>query len=240
VAENPKGAAAAVSNAAYNLAVERNIRGEEWVRLMASAGESIPDLETFRKAGILAAWRCGMAHYREDALKICKHLPLPVLRILFALADDAGDEGRKNLLRALADDPWRSADVRTGDGQGKELLIVGACGGFRGFGGVFIRPPVVRIVDGMFNAFDGEYQWALHADGFGVTLHRLSQGAPEGSSAGNDGFSIDPKGRVWFKYRTKAFPELAGSLSHAATENTLAVTMPHSHLIFLIACVPGV
>ncbi len=239
IAADPRGIAAAVSNAAYNLAAEKSADGQGWLQRMQAIGAHLTDAAVLRKAGVIAAWRCGLAHFREGALSACENVPLSILRTIFNMEGVKDDAQVLKRLRQLADDPWSTADADMAPSAGQELAIVRICGGFRGFGGAFIQPPVVRLVNGRFMAYDGEFQWRLDADAYGAVLHRLNQAEPLGGFTGSQIFRIDLKGKVTHGTVQAVFPELLGSLSQAATETTLAVTLPHSHKIFLIARVPA-
>jgi hypothetical protein len=111
---------------------------------------------------------------------------------------------------------------------------VGSAGAFRGFGGVFLRPPLVAGAGGQLFAYDGESCWLLHADVFGSTLHRVS----DQLSADDEGstFRLEPDGRVSHRRHSAVFAELKGASSWAANQTTLAVTSPLSHRVTFVAC----
>ena len=54
-------------------------------------------------------------------------------------------------------------------------------------------------------------------------------------AAANAGVAIDPKGRVAWNGEDATFGELAESSSQAFDGQTLAVTLPTSHHVFLVA-----
>jgi hypothetical protein len=110
---------------------------------------------------------------------------------------------------------------------------VAAVGGFRGFGGPFLRTPRVAWANGRFLAGDGEESWVLTADAFGATFHR-SDATPEGRGR-TAGFRIDRRGKVTRGKQTRVFAEFQDYTSAADDETTLAVTVPRSHRVYLVA-----
>ena len=83
---------------------------------------------------------------------------------------------------------------------------------------------------------DVENSWLLTADLFGATLHRLGPAitAPKAEKA-NKAFTINDAGKIEKGSESVTLRWLAGSSSHAAADSTLAVTLPLSHSLFLIA-----
>jgi len=75
----------------------------------------------------------------------------------------------------------------------------------------------------------------MTADLFGSTLHRIGNTLPEIDAKPVTFFEIDKSGRVTAEQHRAAFPQLAGRLSAASTHTTLAVTIPVSHSVYLIA-----
>lgn len=231
LAEAPRSVAGAVTNALYNLASTPGARPEEWMGRMLALADHCPDAETLLTAGQVAAWRAGMAHYRAGALDLCRTLPPPIARV--ALGLPAESEPPDSVIDALAADPWLAPD-RFGHSSPlpRSLSIVARAGAFRGFGGLFLRPPIVACAGEHFLVSDGEDSWLLVADACGATFHRMS-GVPTTSAPSP--FMLGRDGAVKAADRGVKFAELAEPTSHAGNATTLAVTTALSHAVFLVA-----
>jgi hypothetical protein len=89
--------------------------------------------------------------------------------------------------------------------------------------------------DGQFFVSDRESCWRLTADLFGATLHRLGESPPPGEDDGRAAFRISRAGKVsWGKLRGD-FDEFREVRSAAGDATTLAVTLPMSHRVYLLA-----
>lgn len=183
----------------------------------------------------MAAWRCGLAHYRAGALALVPLLPERVAAAALQLSEGVSPEPQA-LLQALRD-PWRPPSSFGGAWRPRGLALVARAGGFRGFGGPFVSPPEVFLQGGTLFAFDAEFCWSLHADGFGVTFKRHGPELPKGNPEKGGAFTIDPQGQARKGVLSGEFPVLKNSTSAASNEDTLAVTVPRSHRIYLVAAV---
>jgi hypothetical protein len=114
--------------------------------------------------------------------------------------------------------------------------VVARAGAFRGFGGLFVEPPVVAAAGEHFLVRSGGDCWLLTADAFGATFHRATpeeskdarpSSVPPGVTARGTTVSIDGA-RV-------DLPELGEINGVAANGTTLAVTSPLSHAVVLLA-----
>ncbi|MGQ0604857.1 MAG: hypothetical protein ACT4QE_24510 [Anaerolineales bacterium] len=233
VAESPREVAGSVTNALYNLAVTASARPHEWASLILKLAEHCADVDTLLKAGQVAAWRAGMAHYRTSALALCRELPPAVAHV--ALGLPASDAPLTATLNALAADPWLNPDSTPNlKSEIKNPKCIARVGAFRGFGGLFLRPPIVAAAGEHFLVTDGEDSWLLVADVFGATFHRRS-GVP--TTQPESPFTLGKDGNVQAHRQSVKFAELANTTSHAANAHTLAVTTALSHSIFLVAWV---
>ena len=129
----------------------------------------------------------------------------------------------------------------SGSGEsGKEsasrpLRIVRVTGGFRGFDGPCLRPPIVSANEAGLFVADGHETWQLLADAFGTLWHPVPGSAPQSSSpAAGSRVAIDSQGKVTW-HGTHRFVELAEASSFACDGQTLAVTLPTSYHVFLVA-----
>jgi hypothetical protein len=234
LAQSPRRFAGSISNARYNLAQVPGARAREWLTSMGELGSTDAEVETILEAGQVAAWRAGLAHFRQPALAICRRLDARLARIALGLSASGADLG--SLLDALQADPWVSpATLAAGANKNRVLRLVAAVGAFRGFGGPFLRPPRVASVDNRFLVGDGEGCWILCADVFGATLTRVALEMPQDSAA-TSRFRLDKQGKVSTAEGSCSFPILRDATSMAATDTTLAVTTLWTHKVYLVAC----
>ena len=140
--------------------------------------------------------------------------------------------GSKSELLAGIADPWKLPGM-----NGKQkLAIVGKLGGFRGFGGTFVCPPAAIAIDNQLFIYDDEQCWSLHADCFGAILKRYGSDLPDGHES-QGRFKLSPNGIAIDDRFTVRFPFLQKASSYASDDHTLAVTLPHSHKVYLIAAI---
>lgn len=232
----PRRVTAAVSNALRNLGQTPGARPADWLAGIQSCAAVTEDPDLLLRAGQVLAWRAGMAHYRVDALEVAAGLPEALAARALGLPTSADVAGGLERLRA---DPWFDP-ARPLAAPG--LRRVARIGGFRGFGGVFLAPPLVCAVDGELRARDGGRDggpegvvWRIAADAFGATFHRAADADWRESGLGGSDWGL-VKGRVSRPGLPDiAFPDLEDVTSLAATPSTLAVTTPLSHAIALIA-----
>lgn len=235
VAEAPREFVGSMTNALYNLSATPGAHPHEWAASLLQLAEVCPDAPMLLKAGQVAAWRAGMAHYRLNALDLCRDLPSPVALTALGLSPQSEHPPLDSLIESLKANPWLhpTSDLRP---LTSDLQIVARVGAFRGFGGLFLAPPLVFSSGDQFIVTDGEGSWLLTADCFGATWHRTEAQPVETKSAAR--FTINRDGQVSVNGTpTREFPELANAQSSAANRTTLAVTTPLSHAVYLIALV---
>ncbi|MCA9177401.1 MAG: hypothetical protein KDB14_23110 [Planctomycetales bacterium] len=221
-----------LSNAAYNLTVTSRCRIGQWVKRVGAAAEHCADAAELRAAGQVCAWICGMAHYRAPALELARAMPAAVLASLLQL--EANDERLAGVVDRLASRRWYRPDAEPAQAG---LAIVAEAGGFRGLGGEFLRPPLVEVDGADFLVRDGDAHWLLTADAFGATFHRVarpSSPSPDAGHKSRGAYAVNRAGVVSGPDGRCKFACLASSQSSAATDDTLAVTLPHSHRVFLV------
>ncbi len=229
IAKAPESIVGSVANAVYNLELEPAADAQRWIGIMQNiAGREI-DTGQFLDVGTVAAWVCGMAHYRQSALKTAKKLPLGLLSLVFGLRSEQSEAS----LHQKLSNPWYHP-LRQ-QNHTVQLQRVAHCGGFRGFGGPFVDPPEVTRFGDQLYAFDSQCAWLIFADAHGVVLRRFGSSLPEGDPEDRAHFGLDRKGNVSRNDLKAHLPELASWSSLASTEHTLAVALPHSHRIFLVA-----
>jgi len=229
VAEAPRRVVGALTNAHYNLSVTAGARPQEWAGLMLKLGELCEDADTLLKAGQVAAWRAGMAHFRTGALELCGSLPPAVVRAALGLPATA--EPVQPLLQALQANCWFNPNSPTSK---PELKLVARVGAFRGFGGLFLTPPTVSVLNGQFFVRSGEETWHLLADAFGATFHRAEKVAAA-TAVTPTPFKLERSGKVSLNGQSQTLADLASYTSAASDGQTLAVTTALSHSVWLVA-----
>jgi hypothetical protein len=235
LAREPERLAASVSNAVYTLAGIGGARPQEWVARMTRLAPQCQSVGELLECGRVAAWLAGVPAYRAAALETAGRLPPRLAVGALGLPSGLPPDAVAQALELLARDPWSGpADVTASPTR---LGIVKQVGAFRGFGGSFVRPPLVRAAQGELHVSDGAGHWRLLADRHGAMLVRLPTSSASANAARQP--SIDRDGSVRWGDRHAAFAMLANSTSHAADAHTLAVTIPTSHHVFLVAPVAG-
>jgi hypothetical protein len=211
---DPRRVAGAVTNAALNIESYTQSGVEKWIALMRQSGGLAEDVPAFLALGRVAAWRAGMAHQRDAALDSCGTLKPSLAWASLGISGEPGDIASRIAL--LREDPWIDP---TQPGGGRTRKIVARVGGFRGFGGQFITPPVVTLSGASLVVNDAERSWTLHADRFGATLVRSDQ----------------PPGKPSRLKAALTFPELADATSTATNGTTLVVATRYSHAVAVVA-----
>ena len=229
VMRDPRRVSASLSNAAFNLARTAGARPEQWLGQMIAIAPSCQGVGQLLECGKIAAWRAGMAHYRQGALTAAKVLPAALAAAALHLPPATSGERLQSLAEAMATDPWFDP---TSDGAPavREVRRVGA---FRGFGGEFLRPPSVWASSGQLFVSDGEGNWQLVADLHGQVLVRNEAAPPAGPMPAGVGVTRD--GLVRWLDQQAVIRTLANPSAVAFDGRTLAVTLPTSHHVFLVA-----
>jgi len=230
----PRQLVTSISNALINLTAEKSAHENRWLEMMKAISVLCNDEKTFLKAGIVAAWRFGVAHYREGALSSCENIPVPILARIFGLKGRVKMSDTLSVLQRIQEDRWYDP-AKESDQKKTGLAVVRRPGGFKGFGGPFVSPPEVMVSEGRFFLSDAEQYWILHADVFGATMRRGGKGKPAGDASSSQSFRIDKAGKVTRGREVYHFKALANASSWASTEDTLVVCLPFSHYVYLIA-----
>ena len=215
--EDPRRVVVALSNAAHHLAAHQSASADRWMRGLAEVAPQCEDADELLAAGQVLAWRCGLASLRPGALEVHAGLREPLQSLTVGVIGLTGDE----LHQALHDRWWRP-----GEEPGPGPRQVARVGGFRGVRGPFLVPPQVVAVDDELVALQGDHAWKIWADAFGQELRR---------------FPLDPRHHRLQAGSAKQLAELQrldsafeGAVSSCAvTTHTAALTLKHSHFIFL-------
>lgn len=230
VAADPARVVGALSNAAYHLEQTSGAGVTEWMArlLQAAACVRSGDVDALLRAGQVAAWRSGMAHFRASALATCEQLDEPLARSVLGLS---GEASIAETLTALRASPWSQPGTRPRE----EVRVVGDVGGFRGHGGPFLTLPRVGADSQGLLVTEGERAWRLSADSFGATLMPIPLASVSQQSTKDNSWSLKPDGTLQVDKWRGSLPSLADSLSSARFEDTVAVVIAWSYKIKLVA-----
>lgn len=221
IAAAPVACLGALTNAGLRLAAIPGVRVGEWLSRMAALAPFAGSADV-RAFGLIAAWRAGMAHYREGAFDAGDRLPDAVAIAAAGAPRDLSWGDFKS--RSLAN-RWWSPDTQIA-AAGIEF------GAFTGFGGAFASPPVVRASPQGFHVRSGDRHFLLVADIYGATLHAADALAFDSVEEGRtlplrSGFLVAEDRRV-------ALDLPSEGLAAVANADTIAVTSPFSHAIRLL------
>jgi hypothetical protein len=239
VAQSPDRLVSAATNAVYNIALVAGTRPRDWIARMTIAGPACANVDEWLACGQVAAWLSGVAHMRDGALEALATLSPRTARTVLNLPANASPLDVPAIAARLRSDPWLPPDRVETASAVRGLQIVATVGGFRGLGGLFMIPPDIAMSEGRIVAFDGRRSWILSADCCGATLVRTESVDldAEEKTATEGIFELGSGGRVSFGTYTRAFPTFAEVSSFAATPTTLAVAIPRSHYIYVVALV---
>ena len=220
----------AVCNAVHQLASTPEARPTQWIEIMEQLGPQCADADVFLRLGQVAAWRAGLAHFREGAIAAGDALPESLaLAALGAKSPSTWTDVRTRLLG----NPWY--DPASTAKNSSAIRMVAQAGWFRGFGGLFVEPPLVVSSGEHFLARSNGDCWLLTADVFGATFHRASMKEFEaGERRLPPGLQVKGS-RVAFNGNRLEFPALGEFTSATANATTLALTSPLTHSIVLVA-----
>jgi hypothetical protein len=221
VAAAPRRVPVSLANALQHLGSAPAGRQGDWIDTMVALAGRARGVDELLDAGAVAAWRCGLARLRASALDVAARLRAELLGIALGTSSTVD-------IDRLAADPW----FDPGSAGSRELRVVRRVGSFRGFGGVFARPPLVSTSDGAWYATDGTDAWRVYADRFGFDYRRVAELPDAGQ---NDGLVLDG-GRVVDSAggRPLEVPELGEASSWASCGGTLAATTPWTHGILFV------
>jgi hypothetical protein len=234
LAREPTRIAGAVSNAVDHLAAHTSARPVEWIDGMGKLAPHCDSVTMLLDAGKVLAWRAGLVQYRTGALVIARALPWKLAARCFDVLNEVAESDWTRQLEQLESDRWYSPAIGATQGGSRSPRIVRTTGGFRGFGGPCTRLPTVTANDAGIFVADGDNAWQLFADTFGTLWHRVPSTLANGSASKPPRVKIDARGNVTWD-GTHAFAELAEASSFASDGQTLAVTLPTSYQVFLLA-----
>lgn len=232
LAADPRLFAGSVTNALHKLSSTPGARPEEWIQGLLTLGPACSDAAQLLEAGKVLAWRSGLAQFRQGALAVTRTLP-PEIALAALGVPGADPSNFSGLIDQLEADPWLAPQEVLQPPPSRQLRLVSRPGAFRGFGGLFVRPPQVLSVGADLYVTDGQDAFSLHADRFGAVFQRVPQ-LPK-PNPGTSRYTLMNGVVHAADGQQAAFPLFGSFASCAATDHVLAVTIPQSHSVFLIA-----
>lgn len=223
-----------LTNAALHVQRQRGARVAQWQAIMAqlapmigNAAQQMPhagEVSHLAAVGQIAAWRAGMAHFRQGAIAAADVLPEPLALAAFG----AADHGSWSSLRAaLLHDPWWTPDVAQ-----RERLQTGIeIGSFSGLGGEFAEPPQVRPAPHGFWVRSGARHALLIADACGTVLHSASAEEYDYPEAAPAAQVQVRDGALTINGRTVPLDLPTERLQVVCNRHAVAVTSPYTHAI---------
>ena len=165
IATAPRRILGSLSNAAHHLDATPGARPEIWQDRLVALAARCSNADELLVVAKLLAWRAGLSHFRISALAAANALPPDLaLEVLEAPAAVSWPEVRD----AHLSNPWFGYNLPAFEDR--------RIGAFRGFGGLFLVPPLVTLSASHLLVRSGDEAWILIADAFGATFHRA---APE-------------------------------------------------------------
>lgn len=240
LAREPHQVAGSLCNAAYQIASQPGARPQPWIEHMQRIAAHCESASELLEAGKIAAWQAGMVQFRAAALSAAEQLRTPLASVALGIDESmsAGDLAKR--INQLKTDVWLRADHVENNSTTAAIESVASVGAFIGFGGLFLRPPTVESVDNRLFVSDGRWQWELLADAYGAWFRK--QGAAANTKTKpttKNNIAIDRQGTIRWDKHTLKVPHLAHASSFAAGDQTLAVTIPTSHHVFLFSHASG-
>jgi hypothetical protein len=225
LARQPAALATSIANALVHWSSSGS--GEHWLRTLATLAQRARSADDLLHAGQVAAWRHGMAHYRDSALERARTLDREMLALALSVPlADWHDE----MLTRMARNRWHRPDKAPLPAP-RVVLRVGA---FVGFGGRFAEPPLACSVDGELLLSAGGQRYSLHADVYGANVQAHSDGKLTPVQQLPPGWRVDGSVLVG-PQQSFGFVEQGPITSSAATVDTLVITHAWSHAATVVA-----
>lgn len=262
IAREPKRTVGILSNALINISQNKNTRTNQWLADIKRIAKHCQSATELSETCVVLAWLSGVAILRSNALDSLRKMPAHLAKQIVAPNSSAPSIDMMNLVASLENNPWCSLTpaesvtptgsvtaVKSAISREQRLTIAHTVGAFTGFGGNFSAPPKVFLDENRIFAFDEQGLWRLFVDRFGWTLHRCSETVltkqiPRYSKSGakhsgNKDMYIENDGTVHAESSTVRLAHIAFASSQASDGHSLAVTLPTSFHVFVVATVPS-
>lgn len=246
LAREPKRIAGILSNALINISQQPSVRSTQWldeIKRIATHCQSVSELAD---ASVALAWICGVAALRNNALESLRKLPASIAKQILDPLQSTPSFDVASHIDSIEKNPWHSLSRSKSDAtMPAPPALVHTVGAFTGFGGTFTAPPSVFTDDQRLFVHDHSSLWRLYTDRFGWTLHRASEsilttkisikGKPNRKPKVDRDVNIASDGTVAWSKQSVRFAHLAYASSQAFDGHSLAVTLPTSFHVFVVA-----
>jgi hypothetical protein len=210
IAVAPRRILGSLSNAAHHLASTPDTRPEYWRNRLVELAPRCASADELLIVAQVLAWRAGLSQFRASSLAAADSLASD---LAIDLLEVPTERSWPEIRDAHLSDPWFG--YQAPDGTSRRI------GMFRGYGGLFLTPPLVTRSGSQILVRSGEESWILVADAFGTTLHRAS---PE---------EIHRAAPVSIPRDASALPAGHKVTSAVILDTTYAVTSAQSHSIWI-------
>jgi len=224
-ARQPGALAAAVANALVHWSTHGG--GSDWLATLGNVARRARSTDELLHAGQVAAWRHGLAHYRESALERARSLDRELLAL--ALGMNLAD-WQDQMLLSMTIDRWYRPDLP----PAKAPRVAAQVGAFVGFGGRFAEPPVVGTLNGELLLHSGGQRYSVHADAYGANVQPHSDGKLAAAWVLPEGWRVDV-GVLISPRKRFDFTAHGAIASCACSDNLLVVTHAWSHSATVLA-----
>lgn len=225
LAQAPRALLAALANALVHWQAQGD--GTLWLKRFLAACQAARTPDEALRAGQVAAWTCGLVHYRDSALERLPALDSPLLAAVLGIEPGRIDSRmRERLARERWYRPDREADTLP--------RVAGSLGSFVGYGGRFPQPPVVIAHGTRLILVSGGQGYEVLADAFGSALHAAADIPAKATLALPPGWKLAGTVLSGPGLRFDAGP-LGGISSAASVGGLLVLTHPLSHAATLLA-----
>ncbi len=238
VFENPDLYLSSLSNAIINIGSIDIIKLNTWLSKFQKISKKAKNIHELFEAGKVAAWISGMAQYRQKAIEICKSMNIALLETTLDIPN-LRNINIENFFSRLEIDPWLSLENAMKENSPKRNFIISRVGNFSGFGGQFLNPPKVELLDQEFILYDKKNFYALFIDFFGSHLQRISKdtylklSSIRKKNIKSD-FIVTKEGKIQNGKEEIQYLPLANYSSIAGNEHTCCITSPYSHSFFVV------
>jgi len=233
LSRSPKRIAGSFSNAVVALTMESPEIAKRWLGSLQRICGACETPQQLLDVGKVLAWTSGMAIYRHPALVLTQDIHISLLRRLFEVSDTVSENHIRQWLTDLDSNPWYRRPFDKKAGQAK-VQQVSRCGAFRGFGGLFLEPPVLFLHDGQIFVSESRNVYQLVADSFGYAFQRMANFEPKKHSQSTTA-SINAQGLIRWQGCDNFQSDLVDVSSQAYDGNTLAITLTSSFHVYLFA-----
>jgi hypothetical protein len=163
IAKAPRRILGSLSNAVHHLSSTPDTRPDHWRNRLLELAPRCKDVDELLVVAQVLAWRSGLSHFRAASLAAADTLASD---LALALLEAPVGENWPQVRDAHLSDPWFG--YHSPNGMNRRI------GMFRGYGGLFLTPPLVTRSDTQILVRSGDESWILVADAFGATFHRAS------------------------------------------------------------------